>query len=440
VIRSYASYLGGEQDDRAHDVTVDAQGNAYVAGWTESELFPTRDGIQPGNNNDNDEAFVTKFNADGSGLVWSTYLGGGVGSIFFGEGIDVCGGEEGAYGVAVDNANNVYVTGYTFSRDFPTRNAMQPNLAEENCDGDSFITKLNPAGNQLVFSTYYGGVDGADIGRGIAVDTNQNVYVVGYTNSPFFPTTNPIQGQIDRRLGRATNGRQRWDAYLSKIDASGQFRVYSTYIGGDQDDVGLDVAVDAEGNAYVTGWTESTLPVPGPLGEFVPGALYATDGAARAASNLYILDPTDGSILQTVGPIGFGITGLAFDSTTGALYGTVSSSRDRNNLAVIDPSTGAGTLIGGFVNAGSVADLAADASGKLFGWAQENGAGGNVDELYAIDKQTGFATRVGPSGLDTFGSGMAFDAGGTLYLAGNGANGPLSIINPATGQATAGRR
>ena len=95
--------------------------------------------------------------------------------------------------MALDADRNVYVTGWTYSADFPTRNAMQTHLADACCGADSFITKLNAAGDQLVFSTYFGGADGTDVGRGIAVDKNNNVYVVGYTNSFAFPTTNPIQ-------------------------------------------------------------------------------------------------------------------------------------------------------------------------------------------------------------------------------------------------------
>ncbi|HYJ03789.1 MAG TPA: SBBP repeat-containing protein [Chthoniobacterales bacterium] len=261
AIISYSTYLGGEGNDRAHAIAADADGNAYVVGWTQSELFPVKDAYQAGQNADSDEAFITKFNPDGSQLIWSTYLGGGQG-VFTDEG--PTDPSEGAYGVALDADRNVYVTGYTFSSDFPVRNAMQPNLSDAGCCflGDSFIAKLNAAGNQLVFSTYFGGADGDDFGRGIAVDRNNHVYVTGYTNSFAFPTTNPIQGEIDGRTEHFNNFEQSFDGYLAKIDASGQFRVYSTYIGGPQNDLALGVAVDANGVAYVTGWTESTQPVP----------------------------------------------------------------------------------------------------------------------------------------------------------------------------------
>lgn len=265
AIITYSTYLAGEDDDRVHDIVADADSNAYAVGWTVSELFPTKNAYQSGQNGDTEEAFITKFNPDGTQLIWSTYLGGG-------DAFDSCGGDcgpppanEGAYGVALDSARNVYVTGFTFSKDFPTYNAMQPHLSDANSgDSDSFITKIAAAGNQLVFSTYFGGADGTDVGRGIALDSKNNIYVTGYTNSFAFPTTNPIQGEIDRRTSHFHTFQERLDGYLAKIDASGQFRIYSTYIGGDQNDVALGVAVDRDGNAYVTGWTDSTEPTPIP--------------------------------------------------------------------------------------------------------------------------------------------------------------------------------
>lgn len=259
AIITYATYLGGEDDDLVHDIAADADGNAYAVGMTQSALFPTKDAYQPGRNAFTVEAFVTKFNADGSELIWSTYLGGGQPQPE--EGVH---GDDGAYAVALDGNRNVYVTGWTLSADFPTRNAMQTHLADACCGTDSFITKLNPAGDQLVFSTYFGGASGDDVGRGIAVDKNNNVYVVGYTSSFAFPTTHPIQGEINGRTLHADFSDEQFDAYLAKIDASGQFRVYSTYIGGPGNDAAFGVAVDAEGAAYVTGSTLSTEPDPIP--------------------------------------------------------------------------------------------------------------------------------------------------------------------------------
>jgi Carboxypeptidase regulatory-like domain/Beta-propeller repeat len=266
AIISYSTYLAGEDNDRVHGIAADSDGNAYAVGWTESEIFPVKNAYQAGQNNNAPQAFITKFSADGSQLIWSTYLGG--------SGISTEGGAagEGAYGVAIDGDRNVYVTGFTFSFDFPVRNAMQPHQSDGGCcsNSDSFITKINAAGDQLVFSTYFGGADGNDSGRGIALDKNNNIYVVGYTNSFAFPTTNPIQREIDGRTGHFHTNEENWDGYLAKIDASGQFRVYSTYIGGPSQDIATGVAVDKDGAAYVTGWTDSTDPGPSPTTTATP--------------------------------------------------------------------------------------------------------------------------------------------------------------------------
>ena len=256
AIRTYSTYLAGEDNDRVHDIAADADGNAYAVGWTQSQYFPTKDAYQSGQDFDTDEAFITKFNPDGTQLIWSTYLGGGQPQVDLPNETLVT-ADDGAYGVVLDSDRNVYVTGWTFSVDFPTRNGMQPHLADACCDSDSFITKLNASGDQLVFSTYFGGAAGTDVGRAIALDSKNNVYVVGYTDSFAFPTTHPIQPEIDARTSHFHGG-EYFDGYLAKIDASGQFRVYSTYIGGDRNDIALGVKVDHDGNAYVTGWTEST--------------------------------------------------------------------------------------------------------------------------------------------------------------------------------------
>ena len=295
IVRSYSTYLGGEEDDRAHDAAVTADRKAIVVGWTMSEEFPTVNAYQTSISGE--EAFVTKFDPEGNELIWSTYIGGttnpsfDICDILFpicefgcppicgdsavtngvtggalngeGGGPEQSGGNDGAYAVALDADGNVYLTGFTTSLDFPTQNPMQPHIAHadgtfDQDEADGFITKLNAAGNELVFSTYHGGIRGTDVGRGIAVDSTRNVYVVGYTNSFAFPTTNPIQPQIEQGTAKEEDMDRSYDAFISKIHFSGGFRVYSTYLGASDDDLALDVAVDSAGNAHVTGWTDST--------------------------------------------------------------------------------------------------------------------------------------------------------------------------------------
>ncbi len=170
----YSTYLGGSSNDEAFDIAVDSAGNAYVTGQTDSTGFPTQNPHQA-NNNGGGDAFVTKINAAGSALVYSTYLGGS-GRYLEGSGRDF------AAGIAVGSAGNAYVAGYTYSTDFPTQN---PHQANNHGGEDAFVTKINAAGSALVYSTYLGG-SGVDYANGIAVDSAGNAYVVGFTGSTDF--------------------------------------------------------------------------------------------------------------------------------------------------------------------------------------------------------------------------------------------------------------
>ena len=235
----YSTYLGGSYGDEGYGIAVDGAGCAYVTGYTGSTNFPTQNPLQPQNNGgDWGDAFVAKLNASGSALVYSTYLGG--------SGSDV------GMGIAVDGAGCAYVTGLTSSTDFPTQNPLQP----QNKGGwDVFVAKLNAPGSALVYSTYLGG-SGTDDGMGIAVDGAGCAYVTGDTSSTDFPTQNPLQPQ---KKGN-------YDAFVAKLNASGSALVYSTYLGGSGRDVGSGIAVDGAGCAYVTGHTSSTdFPTQNPL-------------------------------------------------------------------------------------------------------------------------------------------------------------------------------
>ncbi|MFQ6009213.1 MAG: SBBP repeat-containing protein, partial [Candidatus Zixiibacteriota bacterium] len=226
-ILSYSTYLGGESDDEGHGIAVDNSGNAYVTGRTLSTNFPTQNAYQtdqPGW-----DVFVTKFSATGDSLIYSTYLGGN------GANGD-CG-----YGIAVDDTGNAYVTGYTYSANFPTTPDAYDN--SKNGLNDVFVTKLSPSGN-LVYSTYLGGA-GSDDGYGIAVDDSGNAYVTGWTHSSNFPTTDCAYDTI-------FNGS---DVFVTKFSATGDSLVYSTFLGKWGGEMGYGIAVDTSGNAYVTGHT-----------------------------------------------------------------------------------------------------------------------------------------------------------------------------------------
>jgi hypothetical protein len=225
----YSTYLGGSRADVGNRIAVDSTGNAYVTGFTESTNFPTANALQSAIGPPAD-AFVTKFNAAGSALVYSTYLGGI--------------GQEHGESIAVDSAGNAYVTGATFSANFPTANAIQ---STPGGDSDAFVTKFNAAGSALIYSTYLGGSH-IDLSESIAVDSTGNAYVTGTTHSTNFPTANAFQG--------ATAGMG--DIFVTKLNATGSALAYSTYLGGTEHDGGWGIAVDAAGNAYVTGTTIST--------------------------------------------------------------------------------------------------------------------------------------------------------------------------------------
>ena len=225
----YSSYLGGSGYDQGRGLAIDAEGCAYVTGVTQSPNFPTSNPLQP-TLGGLDDAFVAKLDPSGSSLVYSTYMGG--------TSIDR------GYAITVDAEDSAYLTGQTYSADFPSSDAFQPGIGGS---GDVFVTKLNPAGSLLAYSTFLGGT-GKDMGYGIAVDRSGCALVTGETRSADFPSTgNAAQSALS----------DRGDAFLTKLDASGTLAVYSTYLGGTDYDHGSSVAVDLAGNAYLTGRTRS---------------------------------------------------------------------------------------------------------------------------------------------------------------------------------------
>jgi predicted metal-dependent phosphoesterase TrpH len=235
---TYAGYIGGSGEDVGYGITVDNAGNAYVTGFTDSTqaTFPVIGGPDLTHNDVND-AFVVKVNAAGTALVYAGYIGGSA-------------WDEGN-GIAVDNAGNAYVTGFTGSTQatFPVTGG--PDLTH-NGYYDAFVAKVNPAGTALVYAGYIGGL-GEDRGYGIAVDSAGNAYVTGYTGST--QATFPVTGGPDLTYDGGTFA---YDAFVAKINAAGTALVYAGYIGGSSTDCGRGIAVDSAGNAYVTGFTDST--------------------------------------------------------------------------------------------------------------------------------------------------------------------------------------
>lgn len=234
-ILSYSSYLGGSGAEGGTSIVVDSAGNAYVAGVTASSNYPTVNALQPSFAGGVNDVIVTKINPTGTSLVYSTYVGGS-------NNIDQ------GFGIALDSTGSVYVTGFTQSNNFPTVNAIQ---SSNGGGADAFLFKLNPMGNTLVYSTYLGG-SGSDSGSGIAVDSLSNVYVVGGTASGNFPITPGVL--------QTTNSGGNGDFFVTKINALGSAFIYSTYLGGSGLEAGdtVRVALDSSGNAYVIGAVNSS--------------------------------------------------------------------------------------------------------------------------------------------------------------------------------------
>lgn len=236
---SYGTLLGGAYDDFGYAIAVDSSGSAYVCGLTVSLDFPiTPDAVQGGSSANDYDAFVTKLNPTGTALVYSTFLGGD----------DL--GDSSAAAIAVDSAGNAYVGGMTLSSTFPTTaGAFQPGTTDTCCQ-DTFFTKLNAAGSQLLYSTFVAGTDHEDL-LGLAIDSSGNVYLTGWTDSLDFPST----------AGAFQTTNNAGDAFVAKLNpsASGAASlVYSTFLGGSGLEEGLGIAVDSSGSAYVSGDTQST--------------------------------------------------------------------------------------------------------------------------------------------------------------------------------------
>jgi hypothetical protein len=382
----YATYIGGRGDDRAAGIAVDSLGQAYVTGSTSSVNFPT---VSPVRSTlaGSRTAFALKLNAAGSGLLYSTYLGG--------SNYDL------GNAIAVDGSGNAYIAGDTMSTDFPVSHAAQGVLGGQM---DSFVTKLTPGG-AIAFSTFLGGT-GNEHSGGIALDGSGNSYVAGGTFSANFPVIEAIQETI----GGAQN------AFITKIDAAGSAFIYSTYLGGSGGSAGAPeqangVAVDTSGNAYVAGVTNS-VNFPITSGAFQPSydggqdAFVAKINAAGSAlvyssylggssfdwaagikvdasGNAYVAGYTSSFDFPTIGGVQAGFNGFydAFVTTVNAAGSALTfstyyggSGADTANAIALDSFGGiyAGGQTSSF-NLGVVAPLQSVNYGGSTGWLMRMG-------------------------------------------------------------------
>jgi Bacterial Ig-like domain (group 1)/Beta-propeller repeat len=360
----YSTYFGGISDDEGEGLAIDAAGNAYVSGHTYSKDFATTAGAfratWPAQGGNAFVAFVAKLNPTGSGLVYSTYLGG-------------AGGDD-AGAIAVDGGGNAYVTGVASSSNFPvTVGAFQTAIRGQE---DAFVAKLNASGSALVYSTYLGG-GSTEHGSAIAIDADGYAYVAGRTTSGDFPTT-PGAFQTTKSSGSTSHA-----AFVTKLNPSGSALAYSTYLAGSGSDLARAIALDGFGNAYVAGRVgSSNFPT-------TAGAFQTTLAGGKDAF-VAKLDPGGAALTYSTylgGALDEEASGIAVGAD-GSVYvaGKTKSTNFPTTAGAIQPA--ADSLAEGFV-----AKL--DASGSTLAYSSYLGGTG-ADEI----------------------TGLALDANGSVYVSG----------------------
>ncbi|MGH9226019.1 MAG: SBBP repeat-containing protein, partial [Acidimicrobiales bacterium] len=375
-----SSYLGGTSTDTAYAVAVNVDGDIVVTGYTESPDFPTvspAQGALVQADGTRTDVFVTKVKADGGTVLWSTYLGGR--------------GRDAAFGVAMGPDGGVWLTGYAESSDFPTVRPLQP---ANGGTSDVFVARLNSAGSALDFSTFLGGA-GADSGSGIAVDKSGAVYVVGSTGSANFPKVRPLQATLSRP--------DDIDGFILRLEPNGASLAWSTYLGGAGDDHTNDIALDGEGNVYVTGDTKSAnFPTTRPFQAGPGGA--GTGAAAGSFSDAFVAKVRpDGSALAYSSYLG----GADSDKGTGIAV-------DGQGAAYVTGNTGSTNFpVAGAAQAKKDGDFDAfvtkvrpDGSGLAYS-TYLGGTGSDGAEGIAVDAQ-GHAHVTGATASSNFPSTKAF--------------------------------
>ena len=463
---AYSTYLGGINIDGANAIAVASDATAFIAGGTFSLDFPTAHPLQANHGGGDDffkDAFVSKISADGSALLYSTYLGG--------ENEDV------ANGIAVDTFGDAYITGTTLSPHFP----VTPGAFNTLCGGDgqcgasynngfivsgAFVTKLNPAGSGIVYSGILGGDENVR-GQSIAVDSDQNAYVTGQTEQNGVPVPTPLipppPFPITGNAFQPAYGGGATDVFVTKISATGSTIAYSSYAGGANEDIGYGISVDTAAVAYVTGLTYSTnFPTVGAVPQGASG------GAGDAfAIKVNTRAPGIGSLVYSTYLGGSGLdqgNGIAVDSAGNAYvagatastsfvftptgFQTTNHGQGDAFVAKLTP-TGAltyFTYLGGTL-ADTAAGIAADSTGNAYVTGstvssdfpvttpvfQHIYGGGNADAFVAKLNPTGtvlvYSSFLGGTNTELAG-GIAVDAVGSAYVAGQTCSQDFPLSNP----------
>jgi Beta-propeller repeat len=430
---AYSTFLGGTDVDNGTGIAVDASGNAYIVGTTQSADFPATVGAfkRTGAVGTFSDVFVAKLNPTGTALVYATYIGG---SDF-----------DWGRAIAIDAAGNAYITGQTKSHDFPTtRGAFDQTLNVLNCprcaidNYDAFVTKLNATGSALLYSTFLGGASDINDALGIAVDAVGSAYVTGETGAADFPVTPGAFRTI-------RNGA--YDAYVTKLNPAGSALVYSTFIGGSAVDFGVRIAVDASNNAYVLGNTSS------PDFPTTPGAFNTTNNGGfdifvlklnAAGSNLIYSTFIGGAGFDSAGGLAIDAAGNAYVSgagsanypTTPGAFQTVSQSGTGGVFVTKLNATGSALVYSTFLGDYAASSIALTPAGNVWvtgGTSSQNfpttpdafqgffhpgiGSDAFITELNATGSAILYSTYLGGTNTD-YGADVALDSAGNVYVTG----------------------
>lgn len=372
----YSTYLGGSGTDQASSIALDSEGNVYIIGRTYSTDLPTTPGAYDISQNGAYDVFVTKLGPDGGTLLYSTYLGGS--------------SEDIGTGIAVDSAGNAYITGHTYSTDFPTT----PGASDTTLSGqrDAFVAKLNESGNGLVYSTYLGG-DSWDYGKCIAIDDSGSAYVGGFTHGSF-PVTAGAAQTVFGGMG---------DGFVTKFSPDGGTVLYSTYIGGYSWEAIPGIAVDHAGHAYLaTGTPSDDFPT-------TPGAY---DRVCENCSTNYSGDAA---------AVKLSADGSQFVYST--LVGGTKAPSEEGFLDVAVDSAGNAYFVG----------LSNETNFPTTPNALQRSLGGGEDvvvvKLNADGSDLLYSTYLGGSGIDR-GYGITIDENGNAYVTGRTTSTNLPTVNP----------
>jgi hypothetical protein len=385
----YSTFLGGSSYDSARGIAVDSNGNAYVVGQTSSPNFPlaTLGNLTPGST----YIFLSKLDVSGTTLLWTDY---------------VCGtsGSDWPAGIAVDTQGNAYITGVTYSSDFPMVNAFQGSL---NGSDDAFVSKVSTDGSQLMYSTYLGGSNWNQA-SGVTVDSTGLATVVGTTASLDFPMANAFQSTASPNQ----NSYYGDYGFVTKFSADGSTLVFSTYLGGSQVDVTdcwgcgpysqiSGIAVDANGNVYVTGETDTTdFPV--------------SDGAYLSENPTTNSDGYETSFITSFTPSGGLNYSTYFGGTT---YSYIAALTVDSSDAVY--VTGSAPADGSFpVTNTSICNL-----------SNANCSSAFVAKLNASGTEVIYSTFLGPNN-STQGMSIQVDPSGDAYVLANFGNQNYVLTNP----------